>query len=91
MGFARYSDESGPMVPHQHAEEICFVLDAKESWVERGDAPDHLGEPFQLKAGMTLHIPAFEWHVFRWNPGGFLDILFFYGQVENIRPEEGIQ
>jgi len=91
MGFAHYSDESGPMEPHQHAEEICYVLSAKDSWVEKGFAPDRLGEPFPLEAGLTLHIPPLEWHVFRWKPGGYLDILFFYGQVENIRPEDGVK
>ena len=88
MGFAHYADESGPMEPHQHAEEICYVLSARDSWVEKGDAPDHLGGPVPLEAGMTLHIPLLEWHVFRWKAGGHLDILFFYGQVDNIRPEE---
>jgi len=91
MGFARYSDESGPMEPHQHAEEICYVLSAKDSWVEKGDAPDRLGEPFPLEAGLTMHIPPLEWHVFRWGAGGHLDIIFFYGQVDHIRPEDGIR
>ena len=57
MGFARYSDESGPMEPHQHAEEICYVLSAQDSWVETGDAPDRLGEPAPLEAGITMHFP----------------------------------
>jgi len=87
MGFAHYSDQSGPMEPHQHAEEICYVLSAAESWVEQGEAPDRFGEPLPLTPGMTLHIPPLEWHVFRWKPGGHLDIIFFYGQVDHIRPE----
>jgi hypothetical protein len=91
MGFARYSDESGPMEPHQHAEEICYVLSAQDSWVEMGDSPDRLGEPVPLEAGVTLHIPTLEWHVFRWKPGGHLELLFFYGQVDHIRPEDGVQ
>jgi hypothetical protein len=90
MGFAHYSDEGGQMEPHQHAEEICYVLSARESWVEKGDSPDQLGDLVPLEAGMTLHIPTLEWHVFRWNPSGHLDILFFYGQVDNIRPEDGV-
>ncbi len=53
--------------------------------------PDQLGEPHPLEAGLTLHIPPMEWHVFRWRPGGHLDIIFFYGQVDNIRPEEGVR
>jgi len=90
MGFAHYSDESGPMEPHQHAEEICHVLSARDSWIECGDLPDQLGEVVPIEAGMTLHIPSLEWHVFRWKPGGHLDILFFYGQVDHIRPEDGV-
>jgi hypothetical protein len=89
MGFAHFSDESGPMEPHQHAEEICYVLSARDSWVDSGALPDQLSKTIPLEAGMTLHIPPFEWHVFRWKPGGYLDILFFYGQVDQIRPEEG--
>ena len=91
MGFAHYSDASGPMEPHQHAEEICFVYSAEACWVESGVGPDQLGEPHPLEAGLTLHIPPLEWHVFRWRPGGHLDIIFFYGQVDNIRPEEGVR
>ncbi len=88
MGFAHYSDCSGSMQPHQHAEEICYVLDSRDSWVEMGEAADELGNPVPLECGMTLHVPALEWHVFRWKPGGSLDIIFFYAQVDQIRPEE---
>lgn len=91
MGFAHYSDESGPMQSHQHAEEIVYVLDAQDAWVEKGDDPNRLSEPIPIQAGLTLHIPPLEWHVFRWKPGGRLDILFFYGQVDHIRPEEGVK
>ncbi len=88
MGFSHYSDESGPMQPHQHAEEICYVLESANGWVERGESPEHLAQPTSLSPGMTLHIPALGWHVFRWLPGGHLDIIFFYGQVDHIRPED---
>ncbi len=91
MGFAHYSDESGPMQPHQHAEEIVYVLSAQDCWVQKGDDSARLGEPIPIQAGLTLHIPPLEWHVFRWKPGGHLDILFFYGQVDHIRPEEGVK
>ncbi len=91
MGFARYSDESGPMQPHQHAEEIVYVLSSREAWVEKGESPASTGEPVSLEPGMTLHIPPLEWHVFHWKPGGHLDIIFFYGQVDNIRPEDGVK
>jgi len=88
IGFARYSDESGPMEPHHHAEEIVHVLSAKDGWVRRGNAPDSLTDPIPLEAGDTLHFPPLEWHVFEFKPGGHVDIIFFYGQVDHIRPEE---
>jgi len=88
MGFARYSQESGPMEPHHHAEEIVYIISAENGWVRKGEDPDNLGEEIPLKAGDTLHFPPLEWHVFEFAPGGYVDIIFFYGQVENIRPEE---
>ena len=88
MGFATYSERSGAMEPHHHAEEIVYILSAKDGWVRFGSEHDELGPPILLKAGMTLHIPPLEWHVFEYGEGGHVDIIFFYGQVDNIRPEE---
>jgi hypothetical protein len=88
MGFATYSAEYGPMEPHNHAEEICFILSSKAAWLRKGPERDKLGEAIPLELGMTLHIPPFEWHVFEYGPGGQVEIIFFYGQVDNIRPEE---
>lgn len=88
MGWARYSEESGPMEPHHHAEEIVFILSAEDGWVRYGPARDRLEMRASLEAGMLLHIPALEWHVFEFGAGGHVDILFFYGQVDNIRPED---
>ncbi len=88
MGFATYSERSGAMEPHHHAEEIVCILSAKDGWVRYGAKRDELGEPIPLQAGMTLHIPPLEWHVFEYDKGGHVDIIFFYGQVDNIRPEE---
>jgi mannose-6-phosphate isomerase-like protein (cupin superfamily) len=88
MGFATYSAESGPMEPHHHAEEIVYILSADKGWVRHGPEPDKLGSPVPLAAGMTLHIPPLEWHVFEYDEGGHVDIIYFYGQVDNIRPEE---
>ncbi len=88
MGFAAYSEEYGPMEPHQHAEEICYILSAQDGWMRFGPAPDHLGEIIPLQTGMTMHIPELEWHVFGFGKGGHVEIIFFYGQVEHIRPEE---
>ena len=88
MGFATYSAASGSMEPHHHAEEIVYVLAAQDGFVRSGPAQDRLGEPVALEAGMTLHFPELEWHVFEYGEGGFIDIIFFYGQVDQIRPEE---
>jgi hypothetical protein len=41
-----------------------------------------------LEAGMVLHFDPLEWHVFEFEADGYVDIIFFYGQVTNIRPEE---
>jgi len=88
MGFAHYSEQSGPMEPHHHAEEIVHILSSKNGWVRLGVNPDLLSEPIPLTTGMTLHFPPLEWHVFEFSSGGHVDIIFFYGQVDNIRPEE---
>jgi len=88
MGFARYSAESGPMEPHHHAEETLYIVDAKDGWIRTGAAADRLGEKIPLNAGMTLHFPELEWHVFGWEENGSVDAIYFYGQVDNIRPEE---
>jgi len=81
MGFARYSEESGPMSPHHHVEEIVYILESKEGYVRHGGfgaEPTELGQRIVLKPGMTLHFPANEWHVFEFEPGGHVDIIFFY-------------
>ena len=88
MGFATYSEESGPMAPHHHAEEIIYVTGAKDAWVRYGESEDELPTRVDLEEGMTLHFPTLEWHVFEFAQGGFLDVIFFYGQVDQIRPEE---
>ena len=88
MGFAHYSAAGGPMRPHHHAEEIVYILEARDGWFRHGPAKDALSTRISLTAGMVLHIPSLEWHVFEYDAGGVIDILFFYGQVENIRPEE---
>lgn len=85
MGFAHYSAESGPMAPHRHAEEIVYILSAQDGWTRYGgvgDEPNELGEPVTLEAGMTLHFPENEWHVFEFDEGGHVDIIFFYSQSD---------
>jgi hypothetical protein len=88
MGFGHYSKKSGPMEPHQHAEEICYIIDARKGYIRYGDGKQKLEERIALERGMILHVPELEWHVFEYDGDGFVDIIFFYGQVDNIRPEE---
>jgi len=88
MGFARHSGWSGRGEPHRHAEEVAYILSTKDGWVRYGASPDHLGSPVALEAGMTLHFAEMEWHAFELGAGGHVDAIFFYGQVDNIRPED---
>jgi mannose-6-phosphate isomerase-like protein (cupin superfamily) len=88
MGFAHYSAESGPMEPHHHAEEVVYIIDTRDGWMRYGPGKEQLGECIPLQAGMVLHIPPLEWHVFGYEVGGYVDIAFIYGQVDQIRPEE---
>lgn len=81
MGFAHYSAESGPMSPHRHVEEVVYVLESKTGYARYGGSgsePTELGERIPLEPGMTLHFPAQEWHVFEFDEGGHVDIIFFY-------------
>jgi hypothetical protein len=85
MGFAHYSDEAGPMAPHRHAEEIVYILESDRGWTRyggMGDEPDELGGPVSLEPGMTLHFPENEWHVFEFEAGGHVEIIFFYSQSD---------
>lgn len=86
--FAHYSAESGPMEPHNHAEETVVVLSAEKSFVRWGTVKDNLEHKQALAAGDVMHFPELEWHVFGYDEGGSLDALCIYGQVDNIRPEE---
>ena len=88
VGFATYSKEYGPMEPHHHAEEVVYVLDAKDAWVEFGIERNELTNRSPLRPGDVLHFAELEWHVFKYGDAGYLDIIFIYGRVNNIRPEE---
>jgi hypothetical protein len=88
VAFARYSDESGPMEPHHHAEETMVVLAARHARVRYGPNPADLSHTIVLEPGLVLHSPELEWHVFTWDAGGYADCLVVYGQVDNIRPED---
>ena len=88
-GRTRFSLDYGPMAPHHHAEEIIYVLDTKAGIVRWGDTEACTGGTLRLEAGMTLHFPAQEWHVFEFEqPDGYSEILFFYGSTTDIRPEK---
>lgn len=91
VSFCRYSAESGPMAPHNHAEESVVVLDCRDAFVRWGSGPDNLDHTVYLHPGDLMHFPELEWHVFGYEEGGFLDALCIYGQVTNIRPEEILQ
>lgn len=88
VGFAHYSAESGPMKPHQHIEEVIYVINAYRGWFRYGPSKEQLGDPVHLESGMILHFPPLEWHVFEYDENGYVDILFVYGQVENIYPQK---
>lgn len=88
FGFAHFSYQKGLPDPHHHAEELCFVLKCDKAFVRFGPASDSLGERHRLEQGMSLHIPELEWHQFVCEENGSLEILFFYGQTDSIRPEE---
>ncbi len=85
MGFAYYSAESESMTPHRHAEEIVYVIASKKGYTRYGgkDVEAHkLGDRVLLEPGMILHIPDQEWHVFEYDTGGSLEIIFFYSQAD---------
>ncbi len=88
VGFGEYSAEIGPMEPHQHAEETVYIVQAQDAYYRYGGSKDNLGERIPLQEGMLIHFDELEWHVFEYGSGGSLTIIFIYGQVDKIRPEE---
>lgn len=88
VGFARYCAEAGPMDPHHHAEESVFIVESVTGRVRFGPTPECAAGTRELTPGMLLHFPENEWHVFEYDEGGHVLIVFIYGQVANIRPEE---
>ncbi|WP_295764434.1 hypothetical protein [uncultured Oscillibacter sp.] len=79
VGYCRYCGEAGPMEPHMHAEETVQILRADRAWVRYGSSPDHLDHRLALEKDMTLQFAKREWHVFEYEEGGSLEILFIYG------------
>lgn len=88
LGWARFAGEYGPMEPHCHAEESMIVVDVKNGYIRIGESKENLGARIPLKKDMVLHMPASKWHVFECDEGGYLEIVYFYGQADNIRPEK---
>lgn len=88
VGYARYDATYGQMEPHHHAEETVIIMDSCKGWVRYGNSPEELGPRVPLFKGTVLFFPELEWHVFEYDEGGFVDIAFIYGQVDNIRPEQ---
>ena len=90
MSFGRtlFSPQYGAMEPHCHAEETIYVLDTIGGRVRFGATKDCADGNVMLKADMVLHFAPMEWHVFEFDDNeGYSDILFFYAQVDNLRPE----
>lgn len=79
IGYCRYCAEAGPMELHMHAEETVQILSSDRAWVRFGPEKSELVNKVFLKKDMTLHIPEGEWHVFEYEEGGSLEILFIYG------------
>ena len=88
VGFALYDESFGPMEPHHHAEECVYIKHSDRAWVEWGGEPDNLLYKAELVTGQLLHFPENEWHVFRFEEGGSLEIIFIYGSGANARPED---
>lgn len=88
VGYALYSAEYGKMEPHAHAEETVIITKAINGYVSWGDEKNHMKDTIRLLEGMVLHIPENEWHMFHYDEGGTVEIIFIYGQTENCRPED---
>ena len=70
VSFCHYSAESGPMEPHNHAEESVVVLSCRDAYVKYGSAKDSLEYTVELHEGDLMHFPELEWHVFGYREGG---------------------
>ena len=88
VGYAIYNSEYGVMEPHHHAEETVIITKVKNGWIFWGKSPKNLSEKVKLEEGMIIHIPENEWHVFAYDDGGYVEIIFFYGSTDNLRPED---
>lgn len=88
MGCARFDKSLGDMIPHTHAEEGMYIIDAAKAYARFGSSPDTLGDRVPLVPGMIMWAAEGEWHVFEFDDGGFLDIVFCLENDKNFkRPE----
>ena len=76
------------MEPHYRPGEIVYIISSEKRRGRIGSQIDNLGDAIPLEAGMTLYFPPLERRVFEFESGGHVNIIFFYGQVYNIHPEE---
>lgn len=89
FGRTMFSLQFGVMEPHHHAEEIIYVLDTQKGIVRYGSTSECTEGYTKLEPGMVLHFHDQEWHAFEFEqPDGYSDILFYYAQVDDLRPEE---
>lgn len=79
FGHCLYIEDAGEMEPHAHAEECMYILDCRDARIYSGPAEDDMPEQAELAPGMVISMPAGEWHVFRYGRGGFVEILYCYG------------
>ena len=88
IGYACYKKKYGKMDPHCHAEETVYILKVRKGFIRIGKNKQDLNIKIQLHPGMLLHLLKDEWHVFEYDKGGSIEIIFIYGQVDSIRPED---
>ena len=84
FGHCLFRGDTGPMTPHAHAEECMYILDCKDAWILSGPSQDDMPDRAELEPGMVISMPAAEWHVFRYKEGGFVEILYCYGDTTEL-------
>jgi hypothetical protein len=90
-GYGRFDQKYGIAQPHNHAEELVYIVDCKNATIRYGETEQTLCEPVKLTPGDTVWFKENEWHVFGYEDEskfGFIDLLFFYPSAKNIRPED---
>lgn len=88
VGYGHFNAANGHPTPHAHAEEVVYIVSAKNAWIHYGPDAESLEAKTILEPGMILHIADGEWHCFDFKEDGHIDLVFFYAGTDNIRPEE---